>query len=126
MKYSRQRELIKDTVCSCPVHPTADAVYEAVRQLEPKISLGTVYRNLNQLAECGTLMKLTMPCGGDRFDGRLDSHLHIICERCGQVRDVELANAPEIDREVELQTGYDVTAHTIVFSGVCGDCRVKS
>ena len=126
MKYSRQRELILNTVCSFPVHPTADSVYEAVRQQEPKISLGTVYRNLNQLAECGMVMKLTMPTGGDRFDGRLDDHLHIICSSCGAVCDVELKDLTDVDKEVEKQTGYQVTNRTMVFSGVCADCRTKS
>ena len=53
MKYSRQRELILETVMENPVHPTADTVYAMVREQEPNISLGTVYRNLNLLAEQG-------------------------------------------------------------------------
>lgn len=126
MKYSRQRELILNTVCSFPVHPTADSVYEAVRQQEPKISLGTVYRNLNQLAECGMLVKLPMPAGGDRFDGRLDDHLHIICSGCGAVCDVELNDLSSVDKEVEQQTGYLVTGRTMVFTGTCSKCRVHS
>lgn len=126
MKYSRQRELILNTVQSFPVHPTADTVYESVRQREPKISLGTVYRNLNQLSEVGMLVKLPMPSGGDRFDGRLDDHLHIICSVCNAVSDIELSALSQLDCEVEAQTGYSVTGRTMVFSGMCGDCRKKS
>lgn len=125
MKYSRQRELILETVCSVPVHPTADTVYEAVRQQEPKISLGTVYRNLNQLAECGLLLKLPMPTGGDRFDGRLDEHLHIVCQRCEAISDIELADLADLDAAVEAQTGYTVTNRTMVFAGICPNCTQK-
>ncbi|MEG0752720.1 MAG: transcriptional repressor [Angelakisella sp.] len=126
MKYSRQRELILNTVQSFPIHPTADTVYESVRQKEPKISLGTVYRNLNQLSEVGMLLKLPMPSGGDRFDGRLDDHLHIICSRCGAVADIELSALSQLDNDVEHQTGYRVTGRSMVFSGVCGECHKKS
>lgn len=125
MKYSRQRELILEAVCSNPVHPTADAVYEAVRRQEPRISLGTVYRNLNQLAECGKLLKLSMPIGGDRFDGRLDDHPHIVCSGCGAVADVVLENQEEMNSAAERQTGYLVTGRTVVFCGVCANCRTK-
>ncbi len=61
MKYSRQRELILETVMENPVHPTADTVYAMVREQEPNISLGTVYRNLNLLAEQGILRRIPMP-----------------------------------------------------------------
>lgn len=126
MKYSRQRELILSTVKSYPVHPTADTVYEAVRRQEPKISLGTVYRNLNQLSELGMLLKLPMPSGGDRFDSRLDEHLHIICSDCGAVSDIEPSALLQLDHDVEQQTGYAVTGRALVFSGICGKCRKKS
>ncbi len=125
MKYSRQRELILQTVRQYPVHPTADMVYESVRMAEPKISLGTVYRNLNLLAENGTLQKLNMPLGGDRFDGRLDPHSHIICICCGQVCDVESNILSSADQWVEEQTGYAVTGRTVVYSGLCPHCRTQ-
>ena len=123
MKYSRQRELILQAVQRHPVHPTADMVYESVRMTEPKISLGTVYRNLNLLAENGTLQKLSMPLGGDRFDGRLEPHSHIICINCGQVCDVESTAFSSADHSVEEQTGYIVTGRTVVYSGLCPNCR---
>ena len=79
MNYSKQRELVFQTVLQNPIHPTADAVYEQVRRENPKISLGTVYRNLNFLSEMGMLRKISMPVGSDRFDGRLDEHYHMAC-----------------------------------------------
>ena len=69
LKYSRQRESIKDYLNSTTEHPTADTVYLNVRKEFPNISLGTVYRNLNLLAEIGDAIKIPTPNGGDRFDG---------------------------------------------------------
>ena len=76
LKYSRQREAIKDYLSSVTTHPTADTVYLNVKQEFPNISLGTVYRNLNLLAEIDDAIKISTPNGGDRFDGRTMPHYH--------------------------------------------------
>ena len=78
LKYSRQRESIKNYLQSTTEHPTADTVYAHVREKVPNISLGTVYRNLNLLAEAGDALKISTPSGGDRFDGRTNPHYHFI------------------------------------------------
>ena len=69
LKYSRQRESIKNYLASTTEHPTADTVYMHVKEEFPNISLGTVYRNLNLLTDLGEAVKITTPDGGDRFDG---------------------------------------------------------
>lgn len=78
LKYSRQRESIKEYLSSTYEHPTADTVYLNVKQEFPNISLGTVYRNLNLLAEIGEAIKISTPNGGDRFDGRTIPHYHFV------------------------------------------------
>lgn len=70
LKYSRQRASIKEYLDHTTEHPTADTVYLHVREEFPRISLGTVYRNLNLLADMGEAIKITTPDGGDRFDGQ--------------------------------------------------------
>ena len=67
LKYSRQREAIKDYLSSVTTHPTADTVYMHIKEEFPNISLGTVYRNLNLLADIGEAIKITTPDGGDRL-----------------------------------------------------------
>ena len=74
LKYSRQREVIKEYLASTKEHPTADTVYLHVRKTFPKISLGTVYRNLNLLADTGEALKITTPDGGVRFDATTTPH----------------------------------------------------
>ena len=102
MKYSRQRELILETVMENPVHPTADTVYAMVREQEPNISLGTVYRNLNLLAEQGILRRIPMPAASDRFDGRTDSHHHMRCCGCGNLFDLPIAEFAGLEEQLKI------------------------
>jgi len=123
MNYSKQRELVLQTVLENPIHPTADDVYEQVRRKNPKISLGTVYRNLNFLSEMGMLKKISMPVGSDRFDGRLDEHYHMACTCCGRVFDVECSVFRELDRQIMDLRGFQVRDRHLLLTGLCRDCR---
>ena len=86
-RYSKQRETLLQYLRSVTCHPTAETVYLQVRKEIPNISLGTVYRNLNQLAEEGTILRLTANNGADYYDGFIQPHLHILCTRCGKIDD---------------------------------------
>lgn len=95
LKYSRQREAIKNYLAGRKDHPTADMVYTAIREVYPNISLGTVYRNLTLLAKQGEISKISCGENSDRFDIRTDPHYHFICETCGRVEDL-----PDMDMHV--------------------------
>ncbi len=123
MKYSKQRELILQAVTESPVHPTADTVYERVRQENSKISLGTVYRNLNFLSKMGMIKKVAMPTGSDRFDSRLDEHYHMICDACGRVFDVECGSLDGLDRQLLEDRGFQVRSRHLLLTGLCRECR---
>lgn len=126
MNYSKQRELVFQTVLQNPIHPTADAVYEQVRRENPKISLGTVYRNLNFLSEMGMLRKISMPVGSDRFDGRLDEHYHAACACCGQVFDLEWEALRQLDGWMLEDQGFEVQKRHLLLTGICQGCREAS
>ena len=83
LKYSKQRASIKDYLMHTTSHPTADTVYLHIKEEFPNISLGTVYRNLNLLADIGEALRIPTPDGGDRFDGRCEPHYHVVCTNCG-------------------------------------------
>lgn len=123
MKFSRQREIILRHVKDFPVHPTADQVYTALKKENPSLSLGTVYRNLNQLSEMGMLNKIRIADGSDRFDGRTDPHFHIICENCGQVFDIETPELEEIISRIGQRDGHKITGVTLNLRGICAECR---
>lgn len=119
-RYSRQRELIYQSVCATRAHPTAEMVYAALKPQHPSLSLGTVYRNLHLLADEGKLIRMPFPV--ERFDGDLHPHSHFCCEKCGGVSDVELAYDEELDHEAARLLGHDVARHSVVFYGLCPDC----
>ncbi|MDR0570839.1 MAG: transcriptional repressor [Clostridiales Family XIII bacterium] len=122
MKYSRQRELILKTVAESREHPSADEVYQAVREADPKLSLGTVYRNLGLLAESGAIVKIPVTGGADRFDGDTSRHLHMKCARCGGLTDIVTDALAGIDEAVARETGEHILSHDLIFEGICKDC----
>ena len=74
LKYSRQRESIKNFLMTRTDHPTAETIYENLRKEFPKISLGTVYRNLSLLTDIGENQTISTGVGPDRFDGNVSPH----------------------------------------------------
>ncbi len=125
MKYSRQRELIRETLSHGKPHPTADEIYTQLKPVLPDLSLGTVYRNLGQLVERGEAIKLTMPGRSDRFDATLHEHGHILCIVCGRIYDCALPSLAAFDRAVEAETGVTVQSHHVLLTGVCADCAAR-
>lgn len=119
-RFSRQRELIYDTVRASRAHPTAEMVYTALKEKHPNLSLGTVYRNLHLLSAEGRLRRMPFPV--ERFDGDLHPHNHFCCERCGKVTDMALPYDPQLDRAAREELGA-VSHHATVFYGLCPACE---
>ena len=123
MKYSRQRELILETLRKSQTHPTAEELYTEVKEQLPRISLGTVYRNLKLLTALGTIGKLDS--AGDtsvRYDGRNEEHCHLVCTSCGTITDMELSLFSGVDAALKTERGFTVFEHGIVLKGICGAC----
>ena len=123
MKYSKQRELILDTVRQKRMHLTAKEICDLVKLEMPNISLGTVYRNLNALCESGFLHKIEMPYGSDQFDFKLDPHSHIYCTRCQKIFDIKSTSIEEVKSIIEEENGYQITSTSIILEGLCRDCQ---
>ena len=123
MKYSKQREHILKTLRENVIHPTADEIYALARKGMPSLSLATVYRNLNQLAESGEIRKLEIPGGPERFDHRLHDHYHVRCLKCGRVFDVDMPYQISLSQALRDSRGFLIEEHDIVFKGLCPGCR---
>lgn len=123
MKYSKQRELILNTLRENMVHPTADYIYEVLKKELPSISLATVYRNLNQLAALGLIKKIEGLDGSVHFDHNLSNHYHFICTKCNKVYDVPYDVAPDLADKVSAQTGLIIENYDISFKGICPKCH---
>ena len=119
---SRQRNLIFSLMKNNTGHPTADEVYDLVRERDPKISRGTVYRNLNLLAGLGEIRKLPMPGGPDHFDCTLENHYHFLCRRCGRVFDTPLAYNHSLNQTPPAMAGFQTEWHRLLLVGLCPDC----
>lgn len=121
-RMTQQRQIILEELRQVNSHPSADEVYEMVRKRLPRISLGTVYRNLEILSELGEIQKLEL--GGDlkRFDRNPIKHYHIRCMRCGRVDDAPIAPLNQIENELYGATVYTIIGHRLEFEGLCPQC----
>ena len=123
MNYSKQRETILNTLKENVVHPTAEYLYDVLKKENSTISLATLYRNLNQLAENGIIKKIDGLENSSHFDHNTHEHYHFICKKCKRVFDIDADVAPELIRKTEELTDFVIENHDIVFSGICKDCR---
>ena len=90
MRLTTQRQIILEELGKVTSHPTASEVYDMVRKRLPRIGLGTVYRNLELMAESGIILKLEVGGTQKRFDATVESHYHIRCSGCGRVDDIDI------------------------------------
>ena len=124
-KVTPQRQCIVHFLFDNPTHPTAEAVYAAAVAEMPTISLRTVYQTLNELVDMGEIGVLNLGPGSSRFDPNTAAHHHLVCERCGQVRDVYLdAEPPTAPRGATAQ-GFRIRSAEIVFRGMCDACATN-
>ena len=123
LKHSRQRDMIKEFLMTRTDHPTADVVYMNVRQQNPNISLGTVYRNLTLLSDIGEIARLRLGDGVDHFDADISPHYHFICTDCGSVIDLKMDNIDDIVTTAGTHFDGQITGHVTYFYGICGCCN---
>jgi Fur family ferric uptake transcriptional regulator len=120
---TKQRQLILEELRKVFTHPTADEVYAMVRSRLPRISLGTVYRNLEMLAAHGLIQKIDTSGTQRRFDGNPIPHYHIRCMGCGKVDDVPGKAIQSIDEVIKELSDYEIWGHRLEFRGLCPQCR---
>jgi Fur family transcriptional regulator, ferric uptake regulator len=122
-RHSRQRQVILEELQKLTTHPTAVVLYQIVRQRLPKISLGTVYRNLDLLTRTGIIQKLEFGGEEARFDGNPTPHQHVRCVKCGRVDDIHGLPLDLFGGVKNDFNGYCVLGHRIEFFGVCPQCN---
>jgi len=120
---TRQRDVVLEIVRSTMDHPTAEWVYRQARRRLPRISLGTVYRNLTRLAEEGAIREIHTGGHPARFDGNTGRHYHIRCLGCGRVNDLPMSVDPRFEEEAGRSMNYLVLGHQVEIQGLCPLCR---
>jgi Fe2+ or Zn2+ uptake regulation protein len=122
IRMTRQRRVILEELRKSMHHPSADEIYEVVRKRIPRISLGTVYRNLEVLSELGEIKKLEFGGTIKRFDGDPEDHYHIRCNLCDRVDNVPMPHLENIETRINLETDYRIIGHRLEFFGLCPEC----
>lgn len=119
---TKQRAIILDALRSVCTHPTADEIYVMVRRKMPRISLGTVYRNLDMLAASGEILRLERAGAQKHFDGNPLPHQHVLCRQCGRIGDVHTpVSLPAWDKAEA--SGFTLESVQVEFVGLCDGCK---
>lgn len=125
MRATKQRELILEQLQTHRDHPSADIIYQEVRDVIPNISLGTVYRNLEWLVEKNLAKKLNIGSSKARFDYNTSSHAHFCCVRCKKVEDVEADFGFYLINDEAWISQNKLIDTNLEFYGVCKNCLEK-
>ena len=124
MNKTAQREAILKELRSVTSHPTADELYTMLRIKLPTISLGTVYRNLEQMSQAGIVRKLETAGKQKRFDGDISEHHHVRCPVCDSVRDAASETFRGINQEIRsVMQELECDSFYLELSGRCRSCR---
>lgn len=124
-RLTKQRKVILEELSKVTSHPTADELYQIVRQRMPNISLGTVYRNLDFLADQGQIAKIEYSGAQMRFDAFLEFHQHVRCIKCGAIGDVFNGTQPPDVAKVDVP-GFTITEARVEFDGICDKCALQT
>lgn len=111
VRMTAQRRVVLEELERSGSHPSADELYERVRERLPRISLATVYRNLELLAEKGLIRRLELGGTQMRFDAKTAAHYHLRCVGCGRVEDAPVEVFEDVERQVSRRSDYSVVGH---------------
>lgn len=126
LRRSKKRDALLEIVRSTENHPSADWIYQRLREQYPDVSLGTVYRNLNQLAEEGLIKRVGVINGQERFDCMLGPHAHFICNCCGTMLDLPDCVPDSQTEALSMKYGFVEQSYEFNIRGLCRDCVSKT
>ena len=121
-KYSRQREIIRRHLSGRMDHPTAEMIYTSLKAQDPKLSLGTVYRNLSLLTDLGEIRRIPSVTGPDRYDGNCSEHYHFLCRSCGKIFDLYPAASGDLEQLVGSWQQGSIEKIVLNVYGTCRNC----
>lgn len=122
-RFSKKRQDIYYCLKSTDTHPSAEWVYYKLKNKYPDLSLGTVYRNINELESEGKICSVGVVGNKERFDGRTEPHTHLICRKCGKIMDANTITLPDdLLKTVNETVGFATDYSKIELVGLCADC----
>ncbi len=125
-RITTQREVILEELRCVKTHPTADELFALVRRRLPRVSLATIYRNLEWLVGQELVQKIEVGGRQMRFDGNPQDHYHIRCRYCGKVDDLNVDPLPNLDNHIDSECNYVLLGHRLEFIGICPECNANA
>jgi len=123
LRCTPQRFAVMAFLAECNRHPTAAEIFEAVNRMDPRSSRATTYNNLRDLVQAGLVREVAVEGRAARFDAKGMRHHHFICDRCGDVEDVEWYDVP---RPASRSLGKRVVRDCqVIFRGLCTKCSSR-
>ena len=126
LRHSHQREMIYNYLLNTEGHPSADMVYDALREEIPNLSLGTVYRNLKLLEETGKVRRVSASQNVERYDAKCFDHAHFVCRKCGGVKDLTELISKAVGESCHVADGDRIEWMDIIFGGICAECSAAA
>lgn len=123
-RITTQRQAVYNLVKSQDGHVTAEQIYQSIRKQQPRVSLATVYRNLEKLSEAELIHKVTIN-GVYYFEAANQPHYHAVCLSCGKITNLDTPPATDIEDYFTRLTDYKLTGHELVLYGLCPQCQRK-
>jgi Fe2+ or Zn2+ uptake regulation protein len=120
---SEQRRAILAVIRARGGHSTADQIYEAVRAKHPRISLGTIYRNLRVLCDLGEVREVNSDASFARYEIAGPQHYHLVCRKCDGIEDCALPVDKSLEARVQSVTNFKIEQHRLDFIGLCSKCQ---
>ena len=100
-------------------HADIEHIYNEIKKDFVSISLATVYKNINTMLDAGIIQEIKVPQKKSKFEITKHKHSHFVCEKCGEVYDVEQPKKLDI----ELPEGFEPKEASVMISGICKECR---
>lgn len=123
VRITPQRHAILTFLMESMGHPTADEIYRSLEPRFPNMSVATVYNNLKMFIEAGMVRELTYGDSSSRYDANVSDHYHVVCDKCGKIKDFFYPSLLDVEHKAENDTGFRVFGHRMELYGVCDDCR---
>ena len=126
LRITDQRALILDVIRKQKGHMDADEVYQRARKQQPRISLSTVYRNLQTLKKMGLIDEVHFSEEHHHYEVKASSeHHHLICQRCGRIIEFDFPLARLIKQSAPEAADFEITGTETRVLGYCSECRSK-
>ena len=123
LKVTPQRIAIYKLLLETRCHPTAETIYNSLKEQYPTMSIATVYKNLITLKKSNLIQELNLRDASLHYDANVNFHSHLICTCCSSVYDYDLPIISDVYAKIKADTDFDTENTQLYFYGKCKNCK---